>query len=169
MSRGGFKIHLDAQRDVTHERSSGTPSWMREFASIAQSIVEEEELRRKNAVTPVNFSSDRESIYETMYSIMNGRKPLYSSVEEAVADYQSKTGLLEHLNSIKAQEEDKLKSCAEIILSSSEDEEKKNHLNQLDLDNGEIELFKTLPESKDYIDSIVKNNPNSSIPSILTL
>lgn len=63
---------------------------------------------------------DQPSIYEMMSSILSGQKPKYSSVEEAVLDYQNRTGLAQYL---KAQSEDRIKDIAFQIAQASEEED----------------------------------------------
>ncbi len=162
--RGGFKITQCAEQHEPSTRSSDSnvPSWMAGLAAKAEEILAAEK-QRKEAVTVVDHSRERQmSIHDQMYAIMNGKKPLYSSVEEAVSDYQKKTGLSDHLERI--QSESSIKSAAAKILAASadepEDSEKKNSEDRaLVLDSH--------PNVSAYIDDVVKKNPRLSIPAIL--
>src|SRR5690242_2958920 len=162
MSRGGFKITRCGEGSEEVKESTSVPNWMSEFASQAKHIVEKSDKQQKEAVTVVDRSrNNTPTIYEQMYAIMNGKKPLYSSVEEAVADYQKKTGLTDHLNNIQA--ESSVKAAARKILEASEDfpSEKKN--------SEEIEpiVFEKAPHLKKAIEKCVTENPGLSIPAIL--
>lgn len=156
--RGPLKIALMSEEDnaiVEQERRVDIPYWMREFAAKAEQFVKQEEIR-KEAVTVVDHVRERQqSMYEQMYSIMNGKKPLYSSVEEAVSDYQKKTGLIDHLQKIQADQN--LTAIAQQILSV--DEEKKN--------SEKPKVLESFPVVENYIDNVIRSNPHLSVPAII--
>ena len=165
MSRGGFKITRCGDDHEAPARSvdSNVPSWMSGVAARAEEFVQEEE-KRKEAVTVVDRARERrDSIHEQMHAIMNGKAPLYSSVEEAVEDYHKKTGLTEHLEKIQA--EAALKEAADRIKAAGEDEsaEKKT------LENEKPVIFESHPEIAAYIDDIVRSNPSLSVPAAIHL
>lgn len=168
MSRGGFKITRcsDQHENPGRSQDSNVPSWMSEFASKAEGIVAESEVATKEAVTVVDRARDRNtpSVYEQMYAIMNGKKPLYSSVDEAVADYQQKTGLTQHLNQIQAEnDKSSIESIAKQIVEASEGSEE---LEKKNSEEGPL-IFTIAPAAKDYLDNIVSGNPSLSIPAII--
>lgn len=146
MSRSGLKIALNSEHgNAIQTKSEKIPDWMHEFASTVND---------KSAVTVVDNARNREpSIYDQMYSIMTGKRPLYSSVEEAVIDYQKKTGLSEvfKINSVQA--------CAKKILQASEDDESAEKKTPV--------IFSKIPEFQEILDSLVKENIELSIPAIL--
>lgn len=100
--------------EVVRERSS-CPDWLESFAeklAIKSSVVDEARERDKSA-----------SIFDYMSSIINKTKPKYSSVEEAVQDYQKRTGLSNYLE--QTQKEAKKKEIAGLaaqIVEASSDE-----------------------------------------------
>jgi len=154
MSRGGFKIiRCNEQHEKAKDsRDHAIPSWMGGIASKAEQILEKEE-QRKKAVTVVDHARERQvSIHEQMYAIMNGKKPLYSSVEEAVTDYQKKTGLIDHLKNIQA--ESSVKEAAEHILSVTAESDSPI-------------ILESYPYIGKYIDNITSSNPHLSIPAII--
>jgi hypothetical protein len=62
--------------------------------------IDAEKIATASSKTAVEVARDRNrqpSIYEMMSSIVSGQKPKFSSVEEAVQDYQRRTGLAEYL------------------------------------------------------------------------
>ena len=165
MSRGGLKI-TSCTDDSARSVSSDLPSWMKGFASKAQEIVQAEENRQKEAVTVVDTSRERQnSIYQQMYSIMNGKKPLYSSVEEAVMDYQKKIGLNDYLQ--KIQSESSIKSAASQIISSASEYDENDINEKKNSESDEVLIFKIFPNTERYITNVLDTNPKLSIPAIL--
>ena len=114
MSRGGFKITRCSDEGTKAEaKRESVPDWMREFAAKSEQYVQSED---KVAVTVVDRGRERQqSIYHQMFSVMNGKAPLYHTVDEAVSDYQKKTGLTEHLRRTQAET---VKSAALYVLAS---------------------------------------------------
>lgn len=171
MSRGGIKITRSGD-DVEHTASE-IPSWMSEFASKAEQIIQAEE-RQKEAVTVVDHARERQdSIYQQMYAIMNGKKPLYSSVEEAVIDYQKKTGLNDYIKQI--QSESSVKEAASQIISAAGSDcgcspdcdcedcqaEKKTPKSE------DVKLFTTFPNTERYVNNVLDTNPKLSVPAVI--
>jgi hypothetical protein len=107
--------------DEVSRESGQCPNWLEKFArTLAQEEVPVIKTASKTAVEVVRDRAYQPSIYEMMSSIISAQKPKYSSVEEAVLDYQKRTGLTDY---IKANENSKLKSVAqEILAEASEDE-----------------------------------------------
>ncbi len=60
---------------------------------------------------------DQPSIFEMMSAIVSGKQPKYSSVEEAVKDYQQRTGLTQYLQS-KAEDKTGLDDAAQQIVEA---------------------------------------------------
>jgi len=159
MSRGGFKITRCSEQHETptDSRDHNVPYWMAGIAAKAEELVKVEE-QRKEAVTVVDHSREKQtSIHEQMYAIMNGKRPLYSSVEEAVTDYQKKTGLYDHIQNIQTQSS--MKEAAAQILSATAEKKSAEDDRALVLDSH--------PSIKSYIDDITKSNPNLSVPAAL--
>jgi hypothetical protein len=162
MSRGGIKItRTSGELDTPSVSDSNVPDWMKEFASKAEQMVTTEEKRQKEAVTVVDHSRERQqSVYHQMHAIMNGKKPLYSSVEEAVTDYQKKTGINDYLE--KIQSESQMKSAAaQIIAKADADSEKKT----LKLESPMV--FQSHPQVKGFIKNILDSNSSAPIPAII--
>lgn len=95
--------------------------WLEDFA---ERLALEEKTNQRIKIankTAVEVSRERQhdqpSIYEMMSAIVSGTKPKYSSVEEAVKDYQERTGLA------KWQEQkhnEKIADVAHFIVSNAE-------------------------------------------------
>lgn len=201
MSRGGFKITRcgDQHEEPGRSQDSNVPSWMSGFASKAEKMVQADEAAKKEAVTVVDRARDRNipTVYEQMYAIMNGKKPLYSSVEEAVTDYQKKTGLTQHLEKIQAgSNKSDINAIAKQIVEASsgldeayvsdcpehggyagmecpECRTDSQGADDLEKKNSESDkndsplIFTVIPSVKDYVDNVVSGNPSLSIPAIV--
>lgn len=142
MSRGGFKIQRNGYE---YERSEPGPSWLSRFADeFAQ--------KQRTAVEVMRERKSEPSIFDRITSIMGGGKTSpYSSVDEAVADYQKRTGLVEYHKQAMVQE----------ILKAGEEEEyeeKKNSKPDLLLKNPAIET---------YIYNTIDTQPGIQLPAIL--
>lgn len=112
MSRGNFKITRDhSEVDREPQRAS---SWLDQFA---------EKYAEKEGKTAVEVARERTqdipSIHDQIQSIMNGR-PTHRTVEDAVQDYQERTGLTEYLKS--AQAGDQVKDAAALIKGAEDDD-----------------------------------------------
>lgn len=98
-----------------------TPNWLDRFAdSLYAQETQMVKQASKTAVEVVRERAYQPSIYEMMSAIVSAKKPKYSSVEEAVLDYQKRTGLEDY---IKLTAASKLKSIASEIVTASEDED----------------------------------------------
>jgi hypothetical protein len=119
--RGGYTIKPMSGENQKVEHKSVRSNLLEEFA-------------RKIAVQPVREESSGEEYYSRMYAIMNGHRPntRYSSVEEAVKDYQKKTGLEDYLKTIKAEE------AAKKIVKSAE-----------------VSVFVKYPYLKSFVDAVI--------------
>lgn len=107
--------------EVSKEPSNSCPNWLEKFAQ--QLAIEEAPVVKTASKTAVQVRERayQPSIYEMMSSIISSQKPKYSSVEEAVLDYQKRTGLTDYL---KLTATSNLKSVAqEILAEASEDED----------------------------------------------
>jgi hypothetical protein len=94
--------------------TTGCPDWMEEFA---EKMALNEQLKKVASKTAVEVARERNqnqpSVFEMMSSIVSAQKPKYSSVEEAVRDYQHRTGLADYLKS-------NIDLHAKTVLASSE-------------------------------------------------
>ncbi len=141
----GFKIdRLAGQIQDTPERPSPIPTWMEGFVVEAKRITAVEVARRK----------DREeaSLYDQMKSALQGR-PRYSSTEEAIKDYQEKTGLTAYLRQINASKN--VESVAMKILASEDDTVQKP------------ELVQRIPAIETFIRNKVESNKMVGLPGLL--
>jgi hypothetical protein len=74
------------------------PEWIDLLATKIR--IDSEKIASAASKTAVEVARERNhqpSIYEMMSAIVSGQKPKYSSVEEAVQDYQRRTGLADYL------------------------------------------------------------------------
>ena len=118
MSRGNFKIrpdHSEADREPTGQGSN----WLDRFAeSYAKAEAE--------GKTAVEVARDRmeqipTSMHDQISAIMNGgRSSGHGSVEDAVKDYQERTGLTDYLQ--QAQASQQLQDVAAIIKGAEDDD-----------------------------------------------
>lgn len=107
------------------ERAEKVPSWFEQFAENLQ----------KEAV---KSKRDDYSLFNELHSII-GKKPKYSSVEEAVLDMQKRTGLYDVLNK-KKQNNKKYAS---------------------------YEILQQIPEIKIFVDNYIDARPGTSIPAVI--
>lgn len=99
--------------DETSHEPSQCADWLEAFAL---------DLQAKTAVQVARErQQDQPSVFEMMSAIVGGQKPKYSSVEEAVKDYQRQTGLSEYLK--RAGNEDMSSLASQILTASEETEE----------------------------------------------
>jgi hypothetical protein len=79
--------------EISREPDDQCPDWI-DLLATKMSI---EKNASKTAVEVARERQHQPSIYEMMSAIVSGQKPKYSSVEEAVKDYQRQTGLEEYM------------------------------------------------------------------------
>ena len=110
--------------DEISRESKKTSHWLESFAerlAVQEQANKTSGTIKKAAKTAVEVARERNdntpSIYEMMSAIVSGNKPKYSSVEEAVQDYQRRTGLSEY------QRRASLEDIAEQIVMASECED----------------------------------------------
>jgi hypothetical protein len=105
--------------EASKEPSNSCPNWLEKFAQ--QLAIEEAPVVKTASKTAVQVRERayQPSIYEMMSSIISAQKPKYSSVEEAVLDYQKRTGLTDYL---KLTATSNLKSVAQEILAEASDD-----------------------------------------------
>lgn len=103
--------------EISREPEDQCPDWIDLLATKMGSI----KTASKTAVEVARERQHQPSIYEMMSAIVSGQKPKYSSVEEAVKDYQRQTGLDEYMK--RASESDISAIASEIIAKASEDDE----------------------------------------------
>jgi hypothetical protein len=124
------------------ENQSIYPKWMQDFASNLE----------KGAVQSRKQDS---SIYDQISSIINGNKPKYSSVEDAIRDMQERSGLLAYQNRIKA--------MATKIAGTTEEVQAPTDTNK-----AEIKVFKLNPQVQQTIDNYIDDtNGDLPIPAIV--
>lgn len=135
MSRGVFKIQCSGYE---YDRSEPCPDWLVRFAH--------EFAQKQRTAVEVMRERKSDSIFDRITSIMGGgRVSPYSSVEEAVADYQKRTGLVEYQKQAMIQE----------ILKAGEEEDSKPDL-----------LLKN-PAIETYIYNVIETQPAIQLPAIL--
>lgn len=112
--KGAFQRTGEISREV-----SKTSGWLEDFAeqmALKEQVTKTASITKEaRAVTAVEVARNKNmqpSIYEMMSAIVSGNKPKFSSVEEAVKDYQERTGLAQYL---KAQEEERMAAYAAVI------------------------------------------------------
>lgn len=97
------------------------------------------------AKTSVQPKSQVDSLYEQMYSIINGTKPKYPSMDAAIKDMLDRTGITTYKNQLQASE--KTTKVAEV----------------------QVELFGKVPQLKQTIDNYIQStNGNLLVPEILS-
>lgn len=126
-NKGAFERTGEISREATKKSD-----WLEGFAEKLALEEATAETRVKVAKTAVEVARHRQqnqpSIYEMMSSIISGNKPKHSSVEEAVIDYQNRTGLTQYL---KVQSEDNIKDLAFQVAQAAEECESDDE-NELD-------------------------------------
>lgn len=126
--------------DISREPTKRS-GWLENFA---EKLAVEEQAKReiekpekevvKTARAPVTAvevarqrQQDQTSVFEMMSSIINSQKPKYSSVEEAVKDYQQRTGLIQYLQT-KAEDKVDLENVVQQIVQAGDLEDiKEDH------------------------------------------
>lgn len=91
--------------DEISRESTSCPNWLSQFAEQAalQEIIAQPSQIKTASKTAVEVMRERQpSVYEMMSAIVSKQKPKYSSVEEAVKDYQKRTGLTDYLQKNKS-------------------------------------------------------------------
>lgn len=128
--------------EISREVSNKTSGWLEDFAEqmyLKEQTTKTASLTKEaRAVTAVEVARNQRtqaqpSIYEMMSAIVSGNKPKFSSVEEAVKDYQERTGLAQYL---KAQEEDRMAAYAALVVAQVEEPEVPIVDNQLPIFDG---------------------------------
>lgn len=148
--------------EVTIERSVNCPDWLEEFAE--KLAIQEQQLLVKNASkTAVEIARNRDvhqpSIYEMMSSIINKQKPKFSSVEEAVIEYQKRTGLSDYL---KRNADDQIKLLASQIVQASEE-----IVEDFEKKNSKPTIIENFPEIENFIVNTLETNNKIQIPALL--
>lgn len=115
--------------EISREASNKTSGWLEDFAEqmyLKEQTTKTASLTKEaRAVTAVEVARNQRtqaqpSIYEMMSAIVSGHKPKFSSVEEAVKDYQERTGLAQYL---KAQENERMAAYAALVTAQAEEPE----------------------------------------------
>ena len=142
MSRA-FKIDLTNRENYEYERSDRLPSWLSNFA---------DKLAASPERTAVQVARERNDLTDKINSLVSGRACIspYSSVEDAVKDYQKRTGLLEY---------HKRTMAAEIIaVAEEEGAEKKTPETP--------ELLKKNPAIATFINNIINTQHGIQTPAV---
>lgn len=146
MSRGGMKI--TRSNDYEHIHGSAAPRWLENLAA---------RLDQQSNRTAVEVSRERynaPSFSDRINAIMgNSNASPYTSVEEAVQDYQKRTGLLDYQKQTIAED-----IIAAGLVSMGEDPEKKI---------SKPELLTQFPETENYIRNVIDSQPGIQLPAIL--
>ena len=146
MSRGGFKV---TPNNYEYERSEPCPDWLSRFAN------EYAQKEGKNAVEVMRERDQQSSLFDRMNAIMNGSPTSpYSSVEEAVADYQKRTGLADF---------QKLALAQEIIDAGEEGLAEKKTLEF----EQKPEILEKYPSLDIYINNVIETQRGIKLPAIL--
>ncbi len=115
--------------EISREASNKTSGWLEDFAEqmyLKEQTTKTASLTKEaRAITAVEVARNQRtqaqpSIYEMMSAIVSGHKPKFSSVEEAVKDYQERTGLAQYL---KAQEDERMAAYAALVTAQIEEPE----------------------------------------------
>jgi hypothetical protein len=131
--KGAFQRTGEISREA-----SKTSVWLEDFAeqmALKEQVTKNARLTKEaRAVTAVEVARNQRtqaqpSIYEMMSAIVSGNKPKFSSVEEAVKDYQERTGLAQYL---KAQEDDRMAAYAALVVAQAEEPIVDNNIPILD-------------------------------------
>jgi hypothetical protein len=148
MSRGGQNFSRDNNSEI--ERGDcNIPDWLSRFADSYSKT-------EKTAVEVARERENGQSIQDRLFAIMNGGAPAgklspYASVDEAVKDYQKRTGLLQYQK----------KALAAQIISAAEDEssEKKNSKRPDLIDNN--------PAIDSYINNVIDTQIGVQLPAVI--
>jgi cobalamin biosynthesis protein CobT len=134
------------------DESTVQPSWMSDYANRLS----------KQSVQP--YRQDN-SVYDQIYSIINGNKPKYPSVDAAVKDMQERSGFSAYQTKQKsASNEDQMKAMAAQICRKAEEKEDKK-----DDTRSEVRLFKLHPQIKSTIDNWIEEvHGNLPVPAVIT-
>jgi len=148
MTREAFIVYR-ASQDLEFERPSRCSDWLSRFA-------DEYEQSEQKQKTAVEVARERTDITEKIHAIVNGKGKItpYSSVEEAVKDYQKRTGLAEH---------QKRALAAQIMAAAEEsiDSDEKKNLSV------RPELFERHPLIDNYVRNVIDTQHGIQIPAIL--
>ncbi|MFA5759541.1 MAG: hypothetical protein WC942_09335 [Clostridia bacterium] len=99
--------------EISREPTSCS-TWLESFAETMA-------LKEASGKTAVEVARNRQpSIFEMMSSIVSDQKPKFSSVEEAVVDYQKRTGLSNYLSKKVEASDNSLDALAQEIIQNSD-------------------------------------------------
>jgi hypothetical protein len=117
------------------------PLWLENFAA--------KQAAKEAARTAVDAARERmaqPNIYDQMSAIISGTAPRFSSVEDAVKDYQKRTGLDQYL---KRAETERVQKAAALVVSAAEEKESTDDVNAVMYDYpGELEDLERLEKEK---------------------
>jgi hypothetical protein len=149
MSRGGIKI---SRTDEFESSQKNVPNWLKQFANSYDEKTAVEVARNRN-------KASEPSIYDRMNSIMNGTKVSpYATVDDAVRDYQERTGLLKYQ---QRETSNKIAQSAQEIMKSADDEEEKKN------SSAKPKLLDENPAIDNYINNVVDTQYGIQMPAVL--
>lgn len=168
MSRGGPKI-TRADGDYEYASGSAAPHWLEQVAA---------DLETKQQRTAVEVARDRvdmTSFVDRINSIMGGGKlSPYSSVDEAVQDYQKRTGLADFQKAAMASMAGEVVAAGKKkVLSNANDEidgiiSGNDEGPQEALDSeGKPEILDRMPTLEHYIRNVVETQHGVQLPAIV--
>lgn len=109
--------------DELGRESSKRVDWLDQLAekmAVEEQAAKFPQVKTAGSKTAVEVARERQpSVYEMMSSIVSGQKPKFSSVEEAVKDYQERTGLVDYLKAQTA--EGQRAALASVIVQAGEE------------------------------------------------
>jgi hypothetical protein len=150
MSRGEFKITIE---DHDIDRRTNCPEWLdrfaRDYAKKEQTAVDVARARNRKA-----------NVFEQMNAIINGKKALYSTVDEAVADYQKRTGLIDYLSKDSVSKQST--AAAKIIAAGEEADASPK-------EDERPALILAHPDIEGYINNVIDTNRHIQLPAIIQM
>jgi hypothetical protein len=139
MTKRHLSINRQSDTDFSEDR------WLRAF----------EDKLQKGAVQP----RSQVNLFDQINSIMNNSKSKYTSVQNAVEDMMSRSGLKDHMESIKISHQESSKKVAQQHATSIEPKKE---------DDKTPQVIKDKPDILQTLDNIIKDTRgNMSIPAII--
>ncbi len=166
---------LITRESYSVDRSPADPDWLKDFAASLD----------KKAVEPMR--NHEPTLHDQISSIMGGTKPRYASVEAAVEDYKTRTGLAQYNNQVtakttgkattkKAQKFDAEKAkkycdgCKSEDCKCADDCKCSVHclLKKKTEGNTDVKIFGLVPQVKKTIDNYIEDTKgNTVLPAIV--
>jgi hypothetical protein len=166
--------------DYVPPRNNGLPAWLEQFAADQAKAEHQKEAAPQTAVDVARQRNNSQStIYEQMSAIMSGTAPKYSSVEDAIRDYQKQTGLEDHM---KQAVDNKVLGAAQQIVAAGEEAPcpkassasgsgGDSNESVLVLDKGEDEdeepdLVVKIPGIGNFVRNMIETNHGIQVPAV---